>query len=204
MRLSSSLFLIPILSAFSMDVKAQNDSSVSTITLFETSGQVHIQCIINTGNTCNGIRFQRSYDSLGFVEIGDIPGICGSISEPLVYKFIDERPIKNKRIFYRAELGGSGYTEIKSIEIIDTKDKGYQVRPNPATSTATIYFDNQYNLDGELTLFSYSGNVILAERTRENYFLIDMTSIPSGLYGFIIKHVNGSILVANGRLIVKH
>jgi len=204
MRLSGLLFLILVLSAFSKDVKAQNDSSASAITLFETRGQVHIQCIINTGNTCNGIKFQRSYDSLGFVEIGDIPGICGSISEPLIYKFIDERPIKNKRIYYRAELGGSGYTEIKSIEIIETKNKGYQVRPNPASSTATIYFDNQYNSEGELTLFSYSGNVILTERTRTNYFLIDLNSIPSGLYCFNIKHADGSILVANGRLIVKH
>jgi len=54
--------------------------------------QVFISCTIGSGNVCNGIEIWRSMDSINFNIVGDIPGICGSLAEPVNYYFIDENP----------------------------------------------------------------------------------------------------------------
>ena len=69
-------------------------------------------------------------DKINFNQIGEISGICGSKFEKISYSFEHPNPIKNRINYYRLALGGLGFSDTISIEILDFK-YGYQVRPNP-------------------------------------------------------------------------
>lgn len=171
--------------------------------VFEASGKVYISCVISSGSTCNGIDVLCSEDSTNFITVGQIGGVCGSSSEPIAYNFIDENPIRNKRIYYKLELGGYGYTNILSVQIIDTKEFGFQIRPNPASEGAIIYFQNSTNTEHTLSILNNLGIIVLSEKTNQNFFSIDVNHIPSGIYPFIISidSLNDRVF---GKLIVQH
>ncbi|HAW51895.1 MAG TPA: hypothetical protein DCX54_06130, partial [Flavobacteriales bacterium] len=80
--------------------------------------QVYLSWTIKKGSTCNGIKITRSADSLNFVEIGRIDGVCGDASSAVNYSFIDATPLLNRKNFYRLDLGDVGPSEIISIDVI--------------------------------------------------------------------------------------
>lgn len=170
---------------------------------FEAGGKVYITCVISSGSTCNGIDVFRSEDSTDFITVGHIGGVCGGSSEPITYNFIDENPIKNKPIYYKLELGGYGYTNSIIIEIIDTKEFGFQIRPNPANTETTIYFQNLSNTEYTLNIFNNLGTVLLSSKTTQNVFSINVSSIPSGIYPFAISldAFNNKVF---GKLVIQH
>ena len=96
---------------------AQFHPIVDRFDVFEASGKVYVSCVISSGSTCNGVDVLCSEDSTNFITVGQIGGVCGSSSEPIAYNFIDENPIRNKRIYYKLELGGYHW--------------GYYPGPNP-------------------------------------------------------------------------
>lgn len=171
--------------------------------VFETGGKVYIIFVISSGNTCNGIDILRSDDSANFITVGHIGGVCGSSSEPVMYSFIDENPIKNKRSYYKLELGGYGYTNNIEIEIIDTKEFGFQVRPNPAHENTIIYFQNPNNTEHTLSIISNTGVILLNKVSIQNLFSLDVRSLPSGIYPFIITE-NQHNTSAVGKLVIQH
>lgn len=171
--------------------------------VFEASGKVYINCVISSGSTCNGIDVLRSEDSVNFISVGHIGGVCGSSSEPVTYNFIDENPIKNKLIYYKLELGGYGYTNILSVQIIDTKEFGFQIRPNPTSESAIIYFQNSTNTEHTLSILNNLGILVLSEKTNQNFFFLDLYHLPAGIYPFSISGnpYNKGIF---GKLVIQH
>lgn len=171
--------------------------------VFEISGKVFIDVTISSGNTCNGITVWRSADSLSFDKVGEVVGICGNSNSPISYNFTDANPIKNIKSYYKVELGGAGFTNTVSIIIIDTKDFGFQIRPNPANEKATIYYENFSNEEFELILYNLSGSKILVKKSNTNAFNIDTFNLKKGLYFFSIgKSLNQEKVI--GKLMVQH
>lgn len=171
--------------------------------VLEISGKVYVDVTISGGNTCNGIEVQRSVDSLNFIEVGKVDGICGNSAKPVSYSFVDEYPIKNKKSYYRVLLGERGYTTVTSITIIDTKELGFQVRPNPANERATIFFENPYSDTFQLELFNLSGKKILQLSSSSNAFDLNTFNLQNGLYFFSIsKALNQEKVI--GKLVVQH
>ena len=171
--------------------------------VFEISGKVFIDVTISSGNTCNGIMVWRSDDSLNYTMVGEVLGICGNSTTPISYNFTDPSPIKNIKSYYKVELGGAGFTNTVSIVIIDTKDFGFQIRPNPANEKAVIYYENPSNEEFELILFNLSGNKIVTKKSSTNTFNIDVLDLARGLYFFSI----GKSLVQErviGKLMIQH
>ena len=138
----------------------QNNTILDSFTAIEIDGTVFLKWIISSGSTCNGINIFRSDDTVGFMQIGRIDGICGDPGSPQPYDFIDEHPLKNKVNYYRLELGTKGYSEIISIEIIDLEKNNYQVRPNPVSDQARIYFDLDENESYILTVYNIQGCMV--------------------------------------------
>ena len=120
---------------------------------------------------CNGIQIFRSTDKINFIKIGDIAGVCGSTSAPQPYDLTDINPVKNSFNYYRLELGGSGISDIIGIEIIELEYSGYQIRPNPISTEAKIFFENNKNQEHHLTIYDTNGNQALALVTKEEFFL---------------------------------
>jgi hypothetical protein len=157
---------------------------------------------IAEGSTCNGIQISRSTDSVNFTEVGSIPGICGSTSFEQPYNFTDENPVKNKVNYYRLGLGGSGLSEILSVEIIALENSGYQIRPNPITADAKIYFSNNKNQAHQLIIYNLSGVKIFTTTTKQDFFQINTAVIQAGIYVFSISLI-GDTPKAKGKFVVK-
>ena len=196
-----------LLVLFAVNLSAQTEEPghpiLDDFKVFEISGKVFIDVTISSGNTCNGIMVWRSDDSLNYSMVGEVVGICGNSTSPISYNFTDPNPIKNIKSFYKVELGGAGFTNTVSIVIIDTKDFGFQIRPNPANENATIYFENPSNEEFELIFYNLSGTKILSKKSSTNAFNLETYSLNNGLYFFSIgKSLNQEKVI--GKLMVQH
>ena len=180
---------------------SQHNPILANFSVFENNGKVFLNWQIVAGSTCNGIQIYRSSDSTNFIQIGDIAGICGSSSSAVSYSFTDENPQPNKINCYRLELGGNGSSEILSVEIIDIVSGGYQIRPNPVTEQAKIYFSNDSHLPMNFTLTDINGNLAMRkENITDDFFIFNRQGLSSGLYLFTIDY-NNTVKVS-GKIII--
>ena len=184
------------------DVKGQNNSALGYFLATYQSPDVVLNWQLISGSTCNGIQVYRSVDSISFYQIGEIPGLCGNITSPQSYSFIDNTPIENKTNYYRIELGGLGYSEIVGLEIINIDGNGNLVRPNPATTTASIFYRNPFRDLHSLKLFDFSGKIIFVRESDSNSFSIETTSLAAGAYLFQIFS-DTKQMVTQGKLFVE-
>ena len=182
---------------------AQHNPILDNFSVFENNGKVFLNWAITLGSTCNGIQIYRSADNTNFIKIGDIAGICGSSSSPTPYNFTDNNPEKNKINCYRLELGGNGSSEILSLEIIDIASGGFQIRPNPVSTEAKIYFDNNKKQEHQFMLYNMSGISVLTTTTKEDFFLLNSVLLQSGIYLFTIS-TNENLPTIQGKLLVQH
>lgn len=182
---------------------AQETAILDSFTLNKNDGKIYLNWVIRSGSTCDGTKILRSTYQVHFEEIGEILGICGSASFPVGYEFVDENPVKNQRNYYLLELGRSGTSEIASIEILDLHDKGYQIRPNPANTQTTIFFDNDKQEKHLLGLYQMDGVFVHTSYTFGSFFNIYTANLPVGLYIFTISGAEISTFV-KGKVIIQH
>ncbi|OFY51052.1 MAG: hypothetical protein A2W85_05455 [Bacteroidetes bacterium GWF2_41_31] len=182
---------------------AQETAILDSFTLNKNDGKIYLNWVIRSGSTCDGTKILRSTDQVHFEEIGEILGICGSASFPVGYEFVDENPVKNQRNYYLLELGRSGTSEIASIEILDLHDKGYQIRPNPANTQTTIYFDNDKQEKHLLVLYHLDGVLVHTSVTFGSFVDIYTANLPVGLYFFTISGIENSTIV-KGKVVIRH
>jgi hypothetical protein len=164
---------------------------------------VFISCTIASGNICHGIEIWRSLDSVNFVLIGDIPGLCGSLAEPVNYSFTDENPPKNQSIFYQLKFGGFGESEILKTRINHYGVNSYLVFPQPAQQYATILFDYEFSFNYKFKLFNHIGQEVLEVYPSEYPFKIPIDIFTNGIYSFVISQdYNTNIIV--GKLLIQN
>lgn len=169
----------------------------------EVGGNVFLEWTMDLGQTCNGIDITRSTDGIDFSPIGNIQGICGSPFDTVSYSFIDESPILNQINYYRLTLGNLGPSQTLSVEIIDLEGTGYQVRPNPMVGIGRIYFDNDRNEEHRLLLISINGAALKQLTTRNDFFDLNGSDLPAGIYIFRIESDDGSTKVASKLVVAK-
>lgn len=195
------LLILLILSSFQYTV-AQT-SILSFFSGSEINGTVYLSWQIVAGSTCNGIQIYRSTDNVSFVEIGDIPGICGDLTSPQDYDFTDFSPIKNSINYYRLELGNNGFSQVLSIEVIDIAKNGFQVRPNPANGPSKILFENYNSELHNLTIYNTLSELVFSTSGKEDFFEFDASTFHSGTYYFTIA-IEGSNVKLQGKVMVIH
>lgn len=185
---------------FSVKASAQN-SILDKYTLSENRGEVLLNWTIGQGNTCNGIDILRSTDSLNFIVIGDIEGICGDQEKSVSYSFTDKSPVRNSKNFYRLELGSVGSSEIISHYYVYIDEDGYSLRPNPVMNRSILYYSNNSNITHELSIFNLNGNLIRKNISNDDRMELNTEALESGLYLFTLKSINGSFSTT-GKFIV--
>jgi len=198
-----NLLLCLILLVAKLNTSAQSSEILGKFSASETSRSVYLNWSIFAGSTCNGIQIQRSIDSINFVQIGNIPGICGSTTYVQSYDFTDDNPVKNKINYYQLTLGNTGVSEILSVDVINIQNRGYQIRPNPVTNHAKIYFANERKEEHQFTLFNQWGAQLFSLKTVQEYFDLDASSLSSNVYLFAITDSQNAT-IAKGKLVVQH
>jgi len=174
---------------------AQEIPTVEAFELVHVNNEVSIFFTIGKGYTCNGIDILRSIDGITFESIGDISGVCGSITSHISYSFVDSNPEINKTSFYKLNLGGLGFSETKSITVLSTTDLGYLLTPNPIQELGVLHFSNFNNELFEIQIVDLRGQVVQLSTTRGQNFTINTDNLSSGFYTFILRNESSSNIV---------
>jgi hypothetical protein len=161
--------------------------------------KVYLQWTILSGNTCNGMLIFRSADNIHFNQIDEIFGVCGSEDSAQTFQYTDEQPEINKTNFYKIQFGFSGNTISQSVFVL--AQGGVTLLPNPASSSAQLYFDNSQGQLTTFALYDISGRMLQSMETKNNQVEIDLQGIPAGLYGYLLTLPS---LIYKGTLSVVH
>ncbi|MBK6839110.1 MAG: hypothetical protein IPG90_13360 [Bacteroidetes bacterium] len=119
------------------------------------NNQVYLSWEIGQGSTCNGIGVMRSVDSVSFVEIGSIEGVCGSTSEPQSYTFTDLTPQSNRTNYYRLNPGGLAFSSVLKIHVQQIGESGYEIRQNASTGNQVFLSKTPAIRKGNLNCFLF-------------------------------------------------
>ena len=93
--------------------------SLDYFNIFEYNNQVFVDITLSPGNTCNGIKLWRSTDSLNFIEVVYLDGVCGNSSYSTTYNLVDSSPILNSLNYYKVQYGSNILSEIYEILVLD-------------------------------------------------------------------------------------
>ncbi len=169
----------------------------------QSDGKVLLAWTIKSGSVCNGMQIFRSKDSVDFVLIEDIQGVCGDLSSSVSYTYTDQTPILNNYNYYKINFGGLEDSNILGIEVINILSNSYLLKPNPVTGASDLYFENDNQSEVVLKVFDDFGDVIYLEETQANKFTLDSTSFSSGMYYFSLENkttrnvINGKAVILN-------
>ena len=193
--------LLVLLTIMLLCYKANTQAFLQNFSVSEKTGKVYLSWELLTGITCNGIKIAHSIDLINFDIVGEIPGICGSKFENVHYSFEHDKPLKNKINYYRLTMGGLGYSDTISIEVLDYKN-GLHIRPNPANGNTKIYFENDGNLN-TLDLYNFHGQFQLHLETMEDHFEVNAEDWPNGIHFFTLLSP-GTGIIRTGHFIVNN
>lgn len=171
---------------------SQEVPTLSYFNITAGSKQVFLSWQLNAGATCLGMEIQRSEDGKSFEQVGKIGGICGDITKPISYSFIDETPPLNTTLYYRLELGQGAFTDTVKTELIDLNGFAIQIRPNPVKNNAKIYFSNESRMEHTLNLYDLTGRNLGSISSSESLFELENLSYPTGIYMYIIRSKDGT------------
>ena len=161
---------------------------------------IHLEFTIIAGQTCNGIVIERSTDSLNFLMIGEIAGVCGSIDDPVNYAFDDTSPIANADNFYRLAPGNAGWSEVIKVHFDDKANVDYLILPNPFNDYATISFQNPLNKNEQWIIYNAAGNFVNEGFARSNTFILMKNNLNPGLY--ILRLITDNKILKELKLII--
>jgi len=169
----------------------------------QSDGKVLLAWTIKSGSVCNGMQIFRSKDSVDFVLIEDIQGVCGDLSSSVSYTYTDQTPILNNYNYYKINFGGLEDSNILGIEVINILSNSYLLKPNPVTGASDLYFENDNQSEVVLKVFDDFGDMIYLKETQANKFTLDSTSFSSGMYYFSLENkttrnvINGKAVILN-------
>jgi hypothetical protein len=170
------------LSVFACSVSGQEHAILSKFTAQYTGNEVVLAWTIKGGEQCNGVDVYRSIDSVNWVKIGGVEGICGA-SEPQFYDFIDADPEQGNLNYYKLQLGTQGFSSIQKVKVI-RYDNLYAAYPNPSSSFINLSFTPEIG-NGELLIFDLHGKQVYSKSldSGEEIFL-DKDQFGTGFFFF--------------------
>lgn len=176
---------------------AQNEDVIGFFKAELFNGNTYLTWRINQGYSCNGVKIERSTDSLNFVQISSIEGVCGSVTEHTDYDYTDTDPVENAQNFYRLNLQGVGYTWVVSVVVLNL-DNDYMVYPHPIESNSKLYFNNNDGSEHILRIYNMHGVVVWETSTFDTYFAVT-DELSSGAYFFTIRGASSKLV--QGKLV---
>ncbi len=186
---------------FSFISQAQNEEIIESFSAEVYNESVLINFRINSGYTCNGIDVLHSSDSVNFSPVNTFEGICGSTTESIAYEYTHANPVKNIKNYYRLYLGGTGFSWVINVLVIDLTNSSL-IKPNPLLSTSELIFENNTITDHQLVISNMYGQIVFSETTNGSSFLLSRNDFVQGVYLYsIIDKEKGNRIT--GRLMVQ-
>ena len=192
-NLMRTLFLLFLLS--SLQVHAQHPF-LATFTAKASTDGVFLEWTINKGSTCLGITIERETDSGEYIRIGRLEDVCGSISEPVDYDYLDSDPVLGSINSYRLVLGLDGTSEPVSIEYFKVDESGFSVLLTDGGSALSIFSLNQLTSDHTLNIYDVNGKSLLQRSLVLSDGHVDISGINAGLLFVAILKQDQIVYVA--------
>jgi hypothetical protein len=187
------ILLVILFYSHVLDCTAQVHPFLERFQAAEVEGIVVLSWTLKAGNTCNGVQIQRSAGSSSFKEIGEIPGVCGSVDDDVDYIFLDSLPVLNTPNRYRLELGNEGISQVIEIQINGLRNNDYQIRPHPVSQRSVLLFKNDQRQKLTLQFTDMNGKLVLEIVTEQDYFTIDRNDFSAGFLLFTIRDQRGQL-----------
>lgn len=174
----------------------------SGFTLYQNEDDILVHWNIDSGATCNGIGILRSIeDTLHFIEVGYIPGVCGNSTSSTPYNFSDNNPELNKTNYYKIRMGFSQFSETKSIYLSYIQPNELLLLPNPSHDFCEIKFNNEKHESLSIEITNDNGQqVFFIQDIKQDVYKLNVSFLKSGTYTILLSN-NGKKLAQN-RLVV--
>jgi len=187
------ILLVILFYSLVLDCTAQVHPFLERFQAAEVEGMVVLSWTLKAGNTCNGVQIQRSAGSSSFEEIGEIPGVCGSVDDDVDYIFLDSLPVLNTPNRYRLELGNEGISQVIEIQINGLRNNDYQIRPHPVSQRSVLLFKNDQRQKLTLQFTDMNGKLVHEAATERDTFTIDRNDFSAGFLLFTIRDQRGQL-----------
>lgn len=170
--------------------------------LYQNEDDVLVHWNIDSGATCNGIGILRSIDdTLHFIEVGYISGVCGNSTSSTPYNFNDTNPELNKTNYYKIRMGFSQFSEIKSIHLTYIKPDELFLIPNPAHTYCELKFNNDKHQSLAIEITDEKGQkVLIIKDIKQNSYNLNVTFLKPGTYNVLL--INNNEKLAQNRLVI--
>ena len=174
----------------------------SDFELYQNEDDVLVHWNIDSGATCNGIGILRSIDdTLHFIEVGYIPGICGNSSSSSPYNFSDNNPELNKTNYYKIRMGFNQFSDTKSLYLSYIEPDKLLLIPNPSHDFCEIKFNNDKHQVLSIEITNDKGQqVLFIQDIRQNFYKLNVSFLKPGTYNVLL--VNNNEKLAENRLVI--
>jgi len=186
------IFTLLFVIGFTIFSNAQKHEILSYFKGTVNKNEVVLNWAVKEGRTCYGIHIYHSTDDINYKEIGEIKGICGSVTEEIHYTLIDSFPVSNENNFYKLELGLQGSSTPLILDFQKINREGYSLFPNPGTDRFQLFIEGTGE-PVELNVIDITGKTVANIKLNSgNLETIETADWNSGVYMFqIIK--NGEV-----------
>ncbi len=169
--------------------------NLSNFYINQDNKEVLLSWTIDAGPTCNGITVWHSTDSINYVEVGNIAGVCGSTSSSIPYSFKHASPVINKINYYKLRLGYSQFSEVRFLHLEFIEPGKIIIKPNPSTDNVSIAFNNDKNETFSLTIINSAGlKAFELQGIKENTISINTSSFDNGNYYILLMDSGGRVI----------
>ncbi|MCI1752031.1 MAG: T9SS type A sorting domain-containing protein [Flavobacteriales bacterium] len=180
LRATSILVFVAVLFG---TVQAQEHPFLSAYALTELPNGVLVNWTIHGGSTCDGQEVQRSTDSVNFVPVHTIEGICGSPESSTPYTWFDPTPPELSKVYYRIKLGFDGYSSVKSVFYAQLDQSQQRFFPNPVRDEATLVLNVSLNSTLDIRIWNAGGEMVMERSGLVGPAInLDLQALPAGPY----------------------
>ncbi|HKR05926.1 MAG TPA: T9SS type A sorting domain-containing protein [Bacteroidia bacterium] len=173
--------------------------------------QVNLIWVTASEENSDFFTIERSRDNKKFEAVTHVKA-AGYSTSTLNYKTPDKNPYDGVSYYRLKQVNFNGsffYSEVKKVNFNESDFNTISVFPNPAISSATIYFNNTEGLNEKLNVDIYDavGKLILSKDLtttglmNKDMIVVERNNMAAGLYS--VKILNDSQLLYAGRIIFK-
>lgn len=176
-------FLAILFCLFIVDLKSQ---TIDHFELYEVNNQAFLSVTISQGSTCDGIKILRAKDSINYIQVGEIPGVCGSSSESKTYHFTDEKTEYNTTLYYKIQLGNFLLPNVVKIKIFKALNGNVHVFPNPCKGFIYFVLDKEQINATKINVYDLQGKKVMNIESQEKAIELITDTLSSGVYFYQI------------------
>ena len=151
--------------------------------------QTNLEFVVASQVNNEYFTIERSKNLLSWEKLGDIVG-GGTNNEEITYSFKDISPNSGDNYYRLSQTDIDGISKSFSPIAVtcESKVENYNIYPNPTTNRIAVEFELEFYQgdDIELVIRDFKGSIVKSNSIElnrgYNYFEVDLTDIPNGIY----------------------